>query len=203
MEPVIMIDFSPVKNGQMTMLEFSKALTVADLQRATNESINFMLALIADLADADLTFDPVDPEANDQYAVAGEEHIGWSLAHLIVHVTASAEENAAYGSILARGVPYPAEPRLRYETHWRSVTTKAQCIQRLEESRRMRLGYLAVFPDHPFLDIKRQMSEKYLERNGEVNAFVAFLNGLRHESGHYDQMKEVKRQALAARVARA
>jgi hypothetical protein len=197
-----MMNFSPVASGQMTMLEFSKSVTMADLYRATTDSINFMLELIADLDDAGLTFDPIDPEANDPHAVAGEEKIGWSLAHLIVHVTASAEENAAYASILARGIPYPAEPRLRYETHWRSVTTKAQCIQRLEESRRMRLGYLAAFPAVPFLDVKRQVSERYLERYGEVNAIVAYLNGLKHESGHYEQMHEVKRQVLAAGVAR-
>lgn len=195
-----MIDFSPVNNGQMKMLEFSRAFTVANLRRVTNESIDFMLELIADLNDADVTFDPVDPEAHDPYAVPCEEHIGWSIAHLIAHVTASSEEWAAYASILARGIVYPAEPRLRYETPWRNITTKAQCIQRLEESRRIRLSYLSTFPDTPFLDVKRQLSERFIERNGEMNAVAGFLQGLKHEVGHHDQLREVKRQALAARV---
>jgi hypothetical protein len=196
----VLIDFSPVRNGEMKYLQFAAQFNVKQLRDATNASIDFMLTLIADLTDADVTFDPIDPEANDPHARPGEEHIGWSLAHLIAHVTASSEEWATYASILARGISYPAEPRVRYETHWRDITTKAQCVQRLEESRRIRLGYLATFPDKPFLDVKRDLSPRFIERNGEMNAPACFLYGMSHEAGHYEQMKEVRRQALAARA---
>ncbi|NJL58196.1 DinB family protein [bacterium] len=181
------------------MLAFSERYTAADLRAASDASIDLLLDLLAGLNDADVTFDPVDQEAHDAAAVEGEEHIGWSLAHLVAHVTASSEEWAVYSSILARGIVYPAEPRLRYETPWREITTHAQCIQRLEESRRIRQGYLMTWPETPFLNIYRELSPRFLERVGEINAPAAFLFGLRHEADHYDQFREVRRQALDAR----
>jgi hypothetical protein len=179
----------------MKMLEFSQRFTNADLKAATNASIDFMLDVIEDMNDAQVTFLPNDPHANDPHAVPGEEHIGWSLAHLIVHVTATSEEGAAYSSMLARGIPYPREPRLRYETNWHSVTSKTECIQRLEESRRIRLSYLDTWPDNPHLDVFRELSERALEILGPLNAPAAFLNGLKHEVGHHEQFLEVAQQA--------
>jgi hypothetical protein len=194
----VLIDFSPVNRGEIKMLEFARQFTLADLRAATNASIDTILNIIQDMSDEQMTFLPHDPEANDPYAVSGEEHIGWSLAHLVVHVTASSEENAAFSSLLARGIAYPREPRLRYETNWHTVTTKAQCVQRLEESRRIRLAYLDTWPDEPFLDVYRQQSEQAIEKHGYMNAPATFLNGLKHEWGHFDQFREVARQARAA-----
>lgn len=195
-----MIDFSSVDNKTQTLFNIAQGLTLDDLRRATNESIDFMLNILRDLTDADVTFDPVDPLADDPYAKPGEEHIGWNLAHLVVHATASSEEWAAYSSILARGIVYPAEPRLRYETDWKTVTTHAQCVQRLEESRRMRLAALDMWPDTPHLDVKRDLSPRFIEKMGEINAPAAFLYGLKHEVGHRTQFEDVRQQALAART---
>jgi hypothetical protein len=197
-EHFVQIDFSPVQSGDVKMLEFSRQFATADLRAATNASINTILDIINGMSDEQMTFLPYDPEANDPHAVPGEEHIGWSLAHLVVHVTASSEENAAFSSILARGIPYPKEPRLRYETNWHTVTTKGQCIQRLEESRRIRLAYLDTWPDEPFLDVYREQSERAIEKVGYMNAPAVFLNGLKHEWGHFDQFREVARQAREA-----
>jgi hypothetical protein len=191
------IDFGPVQRGEMTMLEFSASISKDDLAAASDASIDFMLDLLADLDDADVTFDPIDEDAHDPFAKEGEENIGWSLAHLIAHVTASTEEGAAFSSILARG--YPLEERPRYETPWQDIRTKAQCVQRLEESRRMRHGYLMTWPDVPFLEVYRKTSERFEERFGKLNATASFLFGLWHELQHHEQMREVKRQALAAR----
>jgi uncharacterized damage-inducible protein DinB len=199
MQEYPVIDFSPIDRQEKKLLDFAKALSVDDLRRATNESIDTLLSNFKDLNNADVTLDPYDEFANDPYAAPGEEHIGWSLAHLVAHVTATSEEWAAYASILARGIVYPAEPRLRYETPWREITTRRQCIQRLEESRRIRLGYLDTFPDKPDLETKRLLSPRFIERNGEMNAPACFLFGLKHEVGHYAQFLEVRRQALAAR----
>jgi len=116
-------------------------------------------------------------------------------------VTATSEESAAIASILARGVPYGKEPRLRYETDWRQITTHAQALQRLEESRRMRLAYLSAFPDQPFLENFREMSERAKDLWGDLNAQGQFLLGLYHEWQHYDQFRDVLRQAQAARAA--
>ncbi len=196
----MLLDFTPVRSGEQKYLEFAAQFTVEQLRDFASSSVDFILDLIADLDDAAVTFDPIDPDAHDAAAVAGEESIGWSLAHLIAHVTSSTEEWATYASILGRGIDYPVELRLRYETPWRDLTTKAQCVQRLEESRRIRLGYLAAIPDVPFLETRRELSPRFIERIGEINAPAAFLFGLSHEEGHYAQMQEVKRQALAAKA---
>jgi hypothetical protein len=194
----VSFDFTPVDNHEMTLMQFSENFTVEDLRNATNESVDTLLKIVRGLNDKQVAFLPHDPEADDPYAKPGEEKIGWSIAHLVVHVTATSEEWATYSSFLARGIPYPAEPRLRYETEWKTVTTTAQCIQRLEESRRIRLGYLDAWPDHPNLETKRELSPRFIERNGQFNAIVCFLYGLKHELGHYAQFREVASQAKAA-----
>jgi hypothetical protein len=195
----VLIDYSPLASGDQKLMQFAAQYTVEDLQQIASGQVDFLLEQIKDLTDADVVFDPVDPNAHDPYAKAGEEHIGWSLAHLVAHVTASSEEWVTYSSVLARGIAYPAEPRLRYETEWRSLTTVAQVIQRLEESRRMRLGYLAAWPDQPDMDTRRTLSPRFIERFGEFNAPAAFLFGLYHEWQHFDQIKDARAQALAGR----
>lgn len=194
------LDFSRVRNNEVKLSDFAQNITVEDLRHLTNTSINTILDIIADLDDADVTFDPIDPLANDPYAKEGEDKIGWSIAHLVVHVTASSEEWATYGSILGRGIPYPKEPRVRYETEWTTVKTKEQCVQRLEESRRIRLGYLNAIPDVPFLDVYREMSENFVNKFGECNAIMAVLFGLMHEEGHFAQFRDVHDQAVAAKI---
>ncbi len=194
----MLIDFSPVDKNDVKWLEFAQNFTPADLKAATNASIDTILDIIKDLNNAQVAYLPHDPLANDPHAVAGEEEIGWSVAHVIVHATASSEEGAAFSSILARGIPYPREPRPRYETNWHTVTTKAECVQRLEESRRIRLAYLDTWPDKPHLDVYRDTSERFLEKFGPMNAVTSFLFGLKHEVGHHDQIREAARQAKEA-----
>lgn len=192
------IDFSPIERGELKMLELSHAVSLDDLRQAHAESVDWMLALVAGLDDADVIFDPIDEEAHDPFAKEGEENIGWSLAHLIAHVTASSEEGAAFSSLLARGIP--AEERPRYETPWQDLKTQAQVVQRLHESKRIRLAYFDTWPDAPFLEVYRKTSERFTERFGLLNATASALFGLSHEVGHYAQMEDVKRQALAAKA---
>ena len=194
-----MIDFSPMRDGELTYLDYAarENIGATALKQLSDESVDYLLSLLEGLEDADIVFDPEDPNADDPFAVEGEEDIGWNLGHLIAHVTASSEEGAALSSLLARGVP--AAERPRYETPWRDITTVAQVRQRLEESRRMRNAYLETWPDAPLLDVCRQVSERFSARFGEMNAPAAFLFGLSHEVGHYEQIAEVKRQALNAR----
>ena len=192
-----MIDFSPLLRREVQAIDFARRLTLNDLRAITNESIDTMLDIVAELGDADVTFIPHDPDAYDPHAPEEEQHIGWNLAHIIAHVTSGSEEGAALSSLLARGVPTAERPR--YETPWQDITTRAQCVQRLEESRRMRLAYLDTWPDEPHLDVYRDVSPRYTERVGLVNAPAAFILGVFHEIGHFDQMREVARQAVAAR----
>lgn len=192
------IDFTPIRDRTQKAIPFAAQYSLDDIRKAAIESVEFMLDTIAGLDDADVTFVPEDPEANDPYAAPEEQNIGWTLAHLIVHVTASTEEYFSVASVIARGIDYPKEPRLRYETHWKTVTTKAACEQRLRESLRMRLSYLDTFPD-VILDGRWERSERFLELFGEVDAKAAALFGLNHETGHQSQMREVRRQALTAK----
>ncbi len=196
-----MINFQAVHNSEQTYAALAETVSQADLQPTSDAHIDRMLAILDGLTDADVVFDPVDPNANDPEAVAGEEAIGWSLAHLIAHVTATCEETAAFSSVLARG--YPLAERPRYETPWRELDTHAKCVQRLEESRRMRNAYLMTWPDAPQLDVQREgMGAGFLKfTGGKLNAIGCFVLGLGHEDSHFAQMEAVRAQALAARGA--
>ena len=193
-----MLDFTAVRNEEITYTELVADLTRDDLIRLTNEMVDTILGLIADCTDDDVVFVPSDPNANDPYAENPEDvDLAWTLGHVIVHTTSSSEESAALAAELARGVEFHG--RSRYETPWQTVTTMAQCRHRLEESRRMRLSSLEMWPDEPHLDVYREVSERFIEHFGQMNAPAALLFGLMHETGHYDQIKEAIRQALVAK----
>ena len=139
---------------------------------------------------------PRTHEANDPFAVAPEEiKIAWTLGHVIVHVTASSEETAFVAAEMARGVAQ-REGRSRYEVPWRGVTSIVQCRRRLEESRRMRLATLDVWPDAPHLD----NLFRWRPDGPAYDPVARFLQGLNHEHSHLAQIAEIVRQAKAARV---
>lgn len=194
----MLVDFSPVRNNEITLYDFAARYTADELRAVTDAYFDAVFDLIEQATDEQIAFIPYDPEANDPYARPGEEHVGWSLGHLIAHVTASLEEDATYSSILARGLPYPREPRLRYETAWQAIATRQAALQRLEESRRICLSYLAAWPDTPFLDVFRGLSDRFVARFGPQNAPAAYMMGLMHFDDHMAQFREVHRQARTA-----
>jgi hypothetical protein len=156
--------------------------------------IDKQLDMILDCVDADVVFVPEDPEADDPYAETEEEmNMAWTLGHIIVHVTASSEESAFLGAELARGVPHRGG-RSRYEVPWTQVTTIQGCRDRLEESRRMRLASLKLWPDEPHLG--NNYKSPYA---GRVDPILRFVLGLYHDDDHIEHMREVVRQACAAR----
>lgn len=190
-----MLNFAPIQNKEMTLRQLTSNLTPKDLRDLTNEMIDTILGRIADCVDADVTFVPSDPEANDPFAASEDEiRLEWTLGHVIVHITASSEESAALASELARGVPFRGG-RSRWEVPWRTFTTIAQCRHRLEESRRIRLAGLEMWPDNPDLDNSYQPSPEYESRN----AIIRFVLGLQHDDSHLDQIAEIVRQAKEAR----
>ena len=190
-----MLDFAAVRHKTITFDELVAGLGIAELQVLTNEMIDTMLSLIAPCTDADVGFQPVDPEADDPYAeTADEADVAWTLGHVIVHVTASAEESAALASEMARGVE--VHGRSRHEVPWESVTTIAQCRSRLEESRRMRLASLLMWPDQPHLDVRYQP----WSTAPVINAVGRFLFGLWHDDDHLGQIAAIVKQAQEARV---
>ena len=189
-----MLDFKAVSEKTMTLAELTANLTIAELRKLTNEMIDLQLSKIAHCTDSDVTFVPSDPAANDTFAAAGTEvNIPWTLGHVIVHITASSEEAAAIAAEMARGVV--REGRSRYETPWESVGTIAQCRQRLEESRRMRLASLEVWPDQPHLD----NTVEYPWLKGAIDARGRFALGLYHDDSHLGQIEDIVNQAKAAR----
>ena len=189
-----MLDFQALKEKRVSLMELVAGLRQADLRRLTDEMVDDMLVALVGCTDEDVVFTPVDPDASDPYADdATEAEIAWTLGHVIVHVTASAEESAALASILARGAEIHG--RARYEVPWPTVTTIAQCRHRLEESRRMRRASLETWPDQPHLD----NCYTPWPSAGEINCVGRFALGLRHDWDHIGQMREIVRQARAAR----
>ena len=189
-----MLDFTPLRNREKTLGELVAGLTVDDLRYLTNEMIDRQLALIAGCTDEDVVFVPEDPTAEDKYAAdVTEVNLPWTLGHVIVHITASSEEKAFLAAELARGID--REGRSRYETPWESVTTITQVRDRLEESRRMRLASLDMWPDEP--DFSLTVNYRWLR--GPMNAIARFCMGLLHDDDHLEQIAEIVRQSHAAR----
>lgn len=189
-----MFDFAPVVNQQAKLSDLTANLTVADLRDYTHEMIDTMLALLAGCDDADVTFQPIDPQARDEYAATEAElTIAWTLGHVIVHVTASAEESAFLAAELARGVKFHG--RSRSEVPWQQVTTLAQLRDRLEESRRMRIASLEMWPAPPYRDNAYEIPGR---STGPINCMTRFMFGLSHDNAHLTQIRDIVRQSQAA-----
>jgi hypothetical protein len=190
-----MLDFTPVRKKQLTITELGDSLNRENLKTLTNEMVDRILEMIKDCIDADVVFSPDDPKAFDPDAATKEElHMSWTLGHVIVHTTASAEEAAFLAAELARGADR-REGRSRREVPWTSILTIEACRKRLEESRRMRLATLDVWPDQPYLD----NTYSYLPTAPKINAIGQFLFGLMHDDSHLDQIADIVRQASLAR----
>ncbi len=190
-----MLDFTSIRNNTKTYRDLIQELTPDDLHNLTNEMIDLQLSILIEGIDGDVVFVPEDPEADDPFAISEEEiNMPWTLGHVIVHVTASSEESAFLSAELARGVPYRSG-RSRYEVPWQSMKTIAQCRDRLEESRRIRLGCLDVWPDDPHLDNTYDTSAGL-----RVNPILRFVFGLSHDDSHLDQMRDILKQAKISRT---
>ncbi|MFO7664622.1 MAG: DinB family protein [Chloroflexota bacterium] len=189
-----MLDFSQFRRKAITFADLVDGLTVQDLRNSTNAMIDHQLDLLDGCINEDVTFLPVDNDALDLYADRIENaNLAWTLGHVIVHVTASSEETAFLAAEMARGVI--REGRSRYETPWENLSTIAQCRQRLEESRRMRLATLEVWPDNPHLD----QTIIYGRMPQPINAVGRFVFGLLHDYDHLEQIEAIVRQAHALR----
>lgn len=190
-----MLDFTQVREKRITLSDLASGMTRANLRGLTNEMSDAQLKLIEGCTDADVTFVPQDPEADDPFAANPEDvTLAWTLGHVIVHITASSEEAGAIAAELARGVGFHG--RSRYETPWKTVTTIEHCRQRLEESRRMRLASLEMWPSQPHLEIEYQSQPT----SPRMNAVSRYLYGLMHDDDHLEQLANIKSQAQLARA---
>jgi hypothetical protein len=191
-----MLNFALVRAKESTLQDLCADLTARDLRRLTDEMVSAMLSLIAGCIDSDVVFLPADPGAYDRFAASAETlRIPWTLGHVIVHTTASAEECAFLAAEVARGVS-DRGGRSRYEVPWPSVTTIAQCRARLEESRRMRLACLDTWPEAPHFE----PAYRFRPDGPVFGAAGLFAYGLFHDDSHLGQIAEIVRQAEAARL---
>jgi hypothetical protein len=185
-----MIDFTPIREKNVTWSEFATKFTKQDLIDQTNSLIDKILELISSCTDADVVFVPDDPDAEDPLAENPEDvNLSWNLGHVIVHLNASAEESAFLAAELARGVEVESR-RSRWEVPWETVTTIEQCRGYLKESRRMLLASLEMWPDEPHL-------ENYYETKSgiKVTPILRFLFGQSHADSHLGQIEEIVNQA--------
>jgi len=189
-----MLNFQEVRDEEITLAKLVVNLTRGNLRDLTNEMVNTILDLIAMCVNEDVIFEPVDQAAHDPFAKTPEEvQLAWNLGHVIVHITASAEEAATIAAELARGVEYHG--RSRYEVPWGEMRTIEGCRQRLEESRRIRLASLDMWPEEPHLEL---MYEAWPD-GPRVNAVERFVFGLLHDDSHLGQIREIVRQAWTVR----
>jgi hypothetical protein len=187
-----MLDFQLVREKKITLQDLVKGLTRDDLRRELNEMYDEIQRRISNATDADVAFQPVDPNAHDMFAKEGEAGLAWTLGHVIVHLTASMEESASLSQELARGVEFHG--RSRWEVPFREVKTIAFCRARIEESRRMCLAALDMWPDAP------HMENTYVPAPGLLphTPVSRFASGLKHASDHLEQISEILRQAKEA-----
>ena len=174
------VDVPAVIEKRRTLIEETAGIAPSDLPSLTGELYDRLDALTAGIDDAAVGFVAADP-AEDGAA-------GWTLGHVVVHLTAGLEENAAQGCTLARGAEIAGRPR--YETPWEEVRGADQVRQRLAESRRMTLAFLAAWPDAPHLDNVHE--HPFF---GPTNAVAYHALGLAHAKGHLAQIEEIRRQA--------
>jgi hypothetical protein len=188
-----MIDFGSVRDGRLELSDLALGLSPAALAGASRAMTADLVGRLRAGADEDVTFVPDDPSAADPFAAdAAEAELAWTLGHVIVHVTASAEEAAFLAAELARGVEHHG--RSRYELPWPAIVTIEACRERLRESERMILATLGTWPDKPHLEVVYTNS-----RGSTRNAPARFLGGLMHADSHRAQVSEILQQARVAR----
>ncbi len=189
-----MLDFTLIRSGAQSFADLVRGLSVDDLHRLTDEMVDLVLNITAAASDQDVRFEYSDPEAPADVSPTSSAP-GWTLGHVVAHMTAGSEETAALSSSLARSVP--TQGRARHEVPWETIRNMAQLRQRIEESRRMRHAFLNTWPDESNLELTTVVAPRF----GPLNAIACFVLGLFHEDAHLEQLREVLRQALAARGA--
>jgi len=188
-----LLDFTLLENNQTTLAEMAAGISPPELHRLLDDLYDHIENQIKDITNAEVVFVPSDPEADDPYAAdPADVKLAWTLGHVIVHLTASAEEATAQATNLARGVEICG--RSRYETPWRTVTTAAQVHKRLAESRRMQHALLDAWPDDPNLVLTFTPGYPGAQPR---NAIGYFIVGLYHSDSHLEQIDKILAQALA------
>ena len=185
-----MLEFQALRNKEISLEDFVVDLKKEDLTNLTNEMVDTILKLIHGCKDADVVFVPDDPDAYDPFAEDEEDiDLAWTLGHVIVHINASMEESAVLAAELARGVEFHG--RSRYEVPWQSVKTLDECLELIEESRRICLASLDMWPNSPHLDNTYQSRAE----GPKINAVGRYVYGFMHTDSHLEQIEEIVHQS--------
>lgn len=179
------LDYAAVREGRAKVADIVAGVRPNELHRLTHDMFDQVEAIVGDATDAEVVFTPID-------RAVSPEAPGWSIAHVICHLTAGFEESAALGSQLARGAEVTG--RSRFETDWETITTAKQLRQRLAESRRICANFLNTWPDQPNLDLTYLI----IERFGPLNAVARHVMGVMHADSHLEQLRDARRQARSA-----
>lgn len=178
------IDLDAVYTGQVSYAEMMREVQHADLYRMTDELFDALESILAQATDAAVLFVPRDPAASDH------SEQGWTLSHVVTHLTATLEEAAVTAAMLARGVQ--VEERLRSETPWQKLSTLPMVQARLQESHRTCRAFLDVWPDIPHLNVTMTL----IPLLGPIDAVGVCALGIAHGQGHLDQLRETVRQYI-------
>ena len=182
---MLKLDRTAIFSGQQSYADALRDVRYSDLYIYTEEIYNEIAAIIANANDAAVTFVPRDPAAE------GGDEQGWTLGHVIAHLTATSEEAASAAAMMARGVNL--EQRLRYEVPWETITSAEQVRERVQESHRMSRALLGAWPDAPHLEVELT----FIPQLGPMNAIGRYVLGLFHAQSHLEQLREIMRQATS------
>jgi hypothetical protein len=178
----------------ITLPEAADVRSIEAMRRPTLLALQRIERVLRGARDADVTFVPTDPLADDPFAEPDhEQSVGWTAGHIIAHLTATLEEHAAIAAELARGVAYHG--RSRSEVPWQSVRTIADCRARLADSRRMCAASLGMWPEGP--DLTNAFSP--FEGAPQYGPTAYYLAGVRHAAAHIPQIVDALAQARTDR----
>ena len=180
------IDFSAIRSGKTKYTDLISHIGYRDLRPYTDEAFEMVRASISSATDSAVTFVPYDPRSTE------DDEYGWTLAHVIAHLTAILEGDAAIASLLARGVQIESGLHLRYETPWEEIQTVQQVQARLAESQRICNAYLETWPEQPHLDTTVTLGPSL----GPMNAIGIHMFAIGHAYMHYEQLNEIVRQSV-------
>jgi hypothetical protein len=182
---LLKLDPAAIFSGQQSYTDALRDVGYSDLYIYTEEIYNEIAAIIANANDAAVTFVPRDPASQE-----GDEQ-GWTLGHVIAHLTATSEEAASAAVMMARGVNL--EQRLRYEVPWETITSAEQVRERVKESQRMCRALLDAWPQAPHLEVTWAL----IPQLGPMNPIGRYVLGLFHAQSHLEQLREIMRQAAS------
>lgn len=182
------IDLEAVHAGKVSYADIIGSIRYDDLYRMTDELFDMLESILVEVIDATVFFIPRDTAASDQ------SKDGWTLSHVIAHLTATSEEAAATAAMLARGVQ--VEGRLRYETPWQDLSTLQMVQARLQESRRICRAFLDAWPNEPHLDVTITLIPLF----GAMDAVGFYAFGIAHAQEHFDQLRDIVRQYAYSQV---